>query len=145
MAIDLVTELETTVQRIVERGEDVTPLAIVKEAEASDGLLHDHFEWDDGIAAHQYRLGQAARLMRIIEVPTTTRRGWVSVSRGEHNDRVYKPVEEIKEDPATRISLLEDVKKTLMGYRRNFGWLRELDPVWKAIDYVSPQAKVSKP
>lgn len=45
----------------------LTPDDVVAIA-SQGGPLHSAFEWDDGVAGHQYRLGQARRLIRAVRV-----------------------------------------------------------------------------
>lgn len=44
--------------------------AVVDAARPEDSPIHDQFEWDDSEAAEQYRIAQARRLVRSIEVVT---------------------------------------------------------------------------
>src|SRR3990167_8520546 len=47
-------------------GGSVTPTDIVAAARKKGSPLHEFFEWDDTVAAEQYRLVQARFLLRII-------------------------------------------------------------------------------
>ena len=46
----------------------ITPEDVVTEAEDVNSPLHHLFEWDDGEAAHRYRLDQARHLIRSVKV-----------------------------------------------------------------------------
>lgn len=50
----------------------LTPDAVVKAAEPEESPLHDRFEWDDSVAAHQYRIEQARTLIRSVRVVVTS-------------------------------------------------------------------------
>lgn len=51
------------IQRIeAERG-IATPAIVIEESRPETAPLHSEFEWDDGIAAERYRIGQAAGLI----------------------------------------------------------------------------------
>jgi len=50
----------------------LTPTLVVKDAKRPNSILHDQFEWDDGIAAAQWREEQARVLIRSIQVTITT-------------------------------------------------------------------------
>jgi hypothetical protein len=65
----VVTELHQ-----LERQGRLLPGDVVDRARPDDSPLHQHFEWKDGVAAEQYRLIQAARLIRSVklEIKTTT-------------------------------------------------------------------------
>lgn len=55
----------------LERNGEVKPEWLVKAARDEDHPAHNEFEWDDSIAGEQYRLGQAAALIRRIRIVTT--------------------------------------------------------------------------
>lgn len=42
---------------------------VVEAARDPDSPLHKHFQWNDGEAAHRYRLGQARALIRAQKIP----------------------------------------------------------------------------
>jgi hypothetical protein len=46
----------------------LTPDAVVADANTASGPYHDHFEWDDSIAGHKYRLDQARELIRSVKL-----------------------------------------------------------------------------
>lgn len=49
----------------------LTPEAIVKEARKPGSVLHAEFEWDDKLAAHEYRIEQARGLIQTVFYTTT--------------------------------------------------------------------------
>lgn len=49
----------------------VTPETVVDAAADPSSPLHEHFEWNEGKAAHAYRLEQARRLIRAVRVVVT--------------------------------------------------------------------------
>lgn len=46
----------------------LTPETVLAEAEDEDSPLHDAFEWNDQVAAHHYRKGQAQNLIYSVRV-----------------------------------------------------------------------------
>ena len=44
------------------------PKDVVESAKSKESPLHEHFEWDDGKAGHQYRLQQARNLIVRYEI-----------------------------------------------------------------------------
>jgi hypothetical protein len=61
--------LEGEVQRLAtEHGGVVTPAQVVEAARDPANPLHEEFEWDDSVAAEQWRLAQARTLIRSIRV-----------------------------------------------------------------------------
>ena len=53
---------------IYERHGKLTPAIVLEEAEDEDSPLHHRFEWDDGEAAHRYRLYQARHLILQVKI-----------------------------------------------------------------------------
>lgn len=61
-------ETKTTVQKELgnlcqANGGLLMPGKVVQAAQHEDSPLHEHFEWDDAKAAHEYRVSQAVRLI----------------------------------------------------------------------------------
>jgi hypothetical protein len=54
----------------------IDPHVVLNESRPEDAPLHGAFEWDDGLAAEKYRLDQARRVIRSVEI-----------DRGEHHPR----------------------------------------------------------
>ena len=46
----------------------ITPEAIVEEAAEDSSPIHDEFEWDDSVAAHEHRKDTARAMTRSIQV-----------------------------------------------------------------------------
>jgi len=53
-------------------GGRLTPDAIVDDAKSHDSPLHEHFEWDDSVAAGKFRIDQARGLIRWVSQKITT-------------------------------------------------------------------------
>jgi len=94
----------------------LTPQVIVDDARPADSQLHDRFEWDDAVAAEQYRLSQARELVRSVRItfvePSGTierTRAFVSIERAERTE--YIPVEEVRSDPALTALALRDAER----------------------------------
>lgn len=51
----------------------LTPSRIVEEARDENHPLHDRFQWDDGAAAHEYRLIQGRKLLTVLHRPDGAR------------------------------------------------------------------------
>lgn len=71
-----------------ECGGNLTPDAVLEDARSKKSPLHDQFEWNDGEAAHKYRLDQARTLIRSVRVEVTTESRTVSVVRYLRNPEV---------------------------------------------------------
>jgi hypothetical protein len=101
--------------------------------------LHGLFQWDDGKAAEQYRLGQARRIIKIYvrqetdggldEVP------YVSVPNLRHTDSgSYYDAKTVATHEEFRLSVINEVKAKLADMRTTYQTMMpELEPVWAAI------------
>ena len=61
------TETLEIFEKLEKKGQ-LTPDAVVAEAASPDSPLHDKFEWDDSVAAHNHRLYQARKLIGSIQI-----------------------------------------------------------------------------
>lgn len=59
-------------QRLEDERGRLTPEIVVDSARHEESPLHDEFDWDDGVAAHQWRIEQARRLIRSVKVSVVT-------------------------------------------------------------------------
>lgn len=121
------------------RAEDV-----VEFARDETTALHRQFEWDDTEAAHQYRLEQARRVIRL-RVTVTENLGsdrpvpmYVSLS----SDRVipgggYRPFVDVMSDEQMRAELLRQAMEEFNRVARKYHALEELSPVFAAIERVA--------
>lgn len=98
-------------KRIYERDGCLRPSAIVKEARPRRAVLHNEFEWDDKVAGHEYRLGQARKLIRItvlrddtgaesrfVHIPPTRVEGPTAATN--EREGVYKPICKVVQEPS---------------------------------------------
>lgn len=115
------------------------PEAIVERAKSPDSALHPYFQWDDGEAAHQFRLHQARQLIRVAvrvipSVNTGPVRAYVSISTLRHTQTgSYLATVDALADADTKRQMLEDALVTLRGLQRRFAHLPDLLPVWDAL------------
>ena len=70
------------VTRILKRDGCVKASVLVSEATPKKAPLHDEFEWNDKVAAHEHRLDQARKIIRTTKV----------VYEGEESRMVHVPV-----------------------------------------------------
>jgi|TARA_Y100000310_G_scaffold223798_1_gene225671 hypothetical protein len=117
------------------RAEDV-----VAYAQDEDTLLHERFEWDDTVAAHQHRLWQARQL--IVEVTIVPRpetgptQAYVSLTTDRNNGEGggYRTIVDVMSDEELRTTLLNDAKTEAGKWRKKYSGLKELFSVFYAID-----------
>ena len=126
-------------------GDEPTKEQIVDKARNEDSELHDLFEWRDDVAAEQWREEQAKVILRklkvvivhdekeekpFIEVPVRMffgdpqkPSGFVSVMKVMNNDDTYQ-------------ALLNRAREDALSFRKKYIILKELEPLFDAIDKI---------
>jgi hypothetical protein len=101
---------------------------VVEAARDPASPLHNHFEWDDSVAAHQYRLTQARQIIRVVRVetgPQEIKRAFIS-ARTEEEGRSYRTLEDVVSSGTLQRSLLADAERDLTAWLRRYGDLVEV-------------------
>lgn len=127
------------------------PEDVVKFARNKRTALYCEFEWDDAKASAEYRLEQARRVIRVsvtvLPSPHSDQdpvRAYVSVA----SDRVqpgggYRALADVMGDDEMRAELVNDALGEVKRWRRKYERLRELVPIFKAIDKVEAKQEVA--
>lgn len=118
----------------------LTPQSLLERARSANSAVHDHFEWDDGIAAEQHRLSQASDLIRAIAIDITRSnveppkpiRAFVSVER--QGVRSYTSTVHALSDADLRRQVLEKAFADLEVWRQKHADLVEFARIFAAID-----------
>jgi hypothetical protein len=117
--------------RIYRRDGSVAPSVVVKEATPKRAPLHDEFEWDDKVAAHQHRLDTARRIIRVVKiapaknqppqrlihVPVEVVEGPTANQRSSR-EGCYKPAEVVASDPNELERALKEALSQLRALER---------------------------
>jgi hypothetical protein len=117
----------------------LTARAVLADARNPNTPTHSLFEWNDHKAAAAYRVEQAERVLRAIEVvihaddhdPITTR-AFVVVSDGARNG--YTSAAVAMGDPLLRAQVLARALKELESWQRKYHDLEELADLFAVID-----------
>lgn len=116
------------------------PNDVVKFAGYKKSELHKCFEWDDKKAGHEYRLEQARRLIRrrITIIESNGDEYLVKTFTSLESDRAvgdsYRLTVDILSDENRRVELLQQAKKELEIWRKKYQTLKELAPIFEAMD-----------
>lgn len=99
--------------------------------------LHNEFEWDDSIAAEQFRESQARHIINCLCVATEEEdqepvRAFFTISRP-----VYESLNVILSSEEKHNDLLRLALKELNAFRAKYNNLKQLEPVFEAIEKVS--------
>ena len=110
-------------------GDDLTPKNIVNLARNENSVLHEMFEWDDTVAAEQYRKQQANLIIQNLKITViaddnTERKvkAFVTVKR----NTVFEPIEKVVKDVDKYSLLLDKAYKELNGIKIKYRELQEI-------------------
>lgn len=108
---------------------------LVEESRPEEAPLHDEFEWDDSIAAEEYRKQQArvliATVVEIISPEVVPTRAFFNIVHKEAN---YESVRVIIQDEDKRKALLDKAIRELRSFQTKYSTLQELCEVFDAIN-----------
>jgi hypothetical protein len=123
------------------------PEEVVQFARNESTALHSEFEWDDEKASAEYRLWQARQVIRVtVQVLPSPHSGdepvraYVSIT----SDRVqpgggYRALSDVMTHEEQRAELISEALGEVKRWRRKYERLRELVPIFRAIDKVEGQ------
>jgi hypothetical protein len=100
---------------------------IVEEASNTRSPLHKHFEWDNKVAGHLYRIGQARHLIdaiREIDDGGTSRPAFYSIT--DEEGKGYRTVGEVMGSRTLQVSLLTQAERELASWERRYHELGEI-------------------
>lgn len=133
-------ELETI---RLKHGGTLTEEAIVSEARTKKHPLHDRFTWDNTAAAKLWRLEEARTLIRSVYVTierprhkSVTVRAYASLPSDRDAGLGYRSITEVMGNRQQRKELLTAALSELEAFKRRFGNLTELVPVFDALESV---------
>lgn len=127
-------------EQLEQTEEGLTPQSLVDASRAEDAPLHDEFEWDDDVAAEEYRKVQARKLIQNVvilaaekseEKPAETTRAYVSAPGRESR---YIPVRTALSDKVFKAHLLMMAKREAAQFAAKYRAVKELCSVIDAID-----------
>jgi hypothetical protein len=117
------------------------PYDVVEYARNPTTTLHTKFTWDDEKAAHEYRLEEARRLIRVhvttIEQVSKPIRVWVSLKTDRAKDKGgYRLTDDVMNDAEMRKQFLREALEDLKYWRAKYRSIKEFDAIFDAIDQV---------
>ena len=123
-----------------ESGGVLSPDAVVEFARDEQTALHACFTWDDGEAAHAYRLWEARQVIRVCvtvrdDVKGPPIRTYVSLydDRGEDG---YRLLTDVLSDAELSEKLLSQALGELKSWQQKYAQLQALAPVFVAANRV---------
>jgi hypothetical protein len=130
------------IERIETREGIITAESVLTAATPASSPLHEFFEWNNTVAAKNYRLWQARNLIRSVSVVYEQdgnqryNRGFVNlnVTTGETTQRGYIGMARAMNDAELREQLLAKARQEATDWRNRYRNLTELASVFAAID-----------
>jgi hypothetical protein len=111
----------------IARAGTCTPRMVLDDAQSTRSPLHRHFEWDDGVAAEQYRMEQARHLINhlviVIEngdVTETKAYHSIVVEEVDEDDRSYMSVDKIRTEQVYVDKVIENAKREVRSWKRRY-------------------------
>jgi hypothetical protein len=110
----------TELRNIKEAYGQVTPENVITEAKAESSILHCFFEWNDTEAARRYRMSQASKMLRSIEVKVIKDsepiyiRAYEVLQRDNRNKKVeYKDISSVEDIEPLKKFIISDLRKIM--------------------------------
>lgn len=129
--------------KIREKHGVLTPTATVNAAKSPKSVLHPYFEWDDTVAAEEFRNHQARRMIRSVYVVIEEKPDWeipANINIRGNGERGYYPAADVMGSPGMREEALQRVRDSLLRLRRLYSHMEQFAAVWKAIDKTERKA-----
>lgn len=124
-------------------GGTITPAQVVAYAEDAATALHSLFTWDDSEAARKHREYEARCYLRTVclivkvgEDEEERYRAYVSLP-SDRGQAGYRRFADVRTEADQYAELLADAVRQLKIAKANYKHLKELAPVWEALDEVA--------
>lgn len=113
----------------VKAGGELDAEDVVKAAKEDAHPLHPHFEWNDTVAAHAFRVDQARNLIRIVRVEDDTtdegsKRAFISING--RSGLSYRAVSDVENSADLQEALLAQAEKELEAFERRYRELKDI-------------------
>ena len=124
-------------EKLAKKG-NLTAAALLDLNRPANAPLHGAFEWDDSVAAEEYRLGQARHIIAclVIKPAKKTETPVRCFYNIERDSPQYKSISAILKDTDSTELLLQTALEELCALQRKYAVLKRLAPVFDAIGQV---------
>ena len=115
------------------------PEDVLQAAKPKSSPLHGRFDWNDGTAAHNWRLEQARHIIRVFVQVIDTGKGsaesrvFVALS-SDMPGGGYRILTDVLGDDALRRTLLQDAYADMRRFTQKYSSLKELADVFDAMN-----------
>jgi hypothetical protein len=125
---------------------EITPEDVLNDARNPNSPLHPFFEWDDNLAAEQFRLNQARALIRSVvavytrpDLPAVRARAYSHVA--ERGAPHYRETSHALSQEKTRRLVLNRAWNELQAWKERYRHLSEFANLVEVIDALEPTPK----
>ena len=128
----------------------LTPENLVEASRPEDAPLHNEFEWDDRIAAEEFRRTQARLMICNLSIVLEEQkqepiRAFFSLQNGfRKNEGTYESTITIMSDSDKRKRLFDNAKRDMEAFKNKYQMLTELENVFAAMDAIENEQKPQK-
>lgn len=129
-------------ERLSASEEGLTAESLLNANKPKNAPLHDCYEWDNKKAAHNWRLHQSRNFINSIAIVTETEQETDEEPEQARaffiadQPHEYEPIHAIIQQQTKYEKLLETAKSELRAFMRKYRILKELQPVFAAIEEV---------
>lgn len=106
----------------------LTPSAVVEAARDFSSIIHDHFEWDDAVAAQSYRLDQARVLIRSVALvgdgDAAPAPAYLSIS--DRGGTSYRAIADVLDSADLQNSVLMAAERDLAAFEKRYRQLQDI-------------------
>ena len=122
---------------------------LVEASRPEDAPLHSEFEWEDSVAAEEWRKSQARFIIRhlvteIEKVESEPVRAFFTTRKGFEKGQEFYPIAQFVASKEKMNSLLDLALRELIAFKRKYKLLRELSVVFDAIDSAVEQLGIEE-
>jgi len=130
----------TALEFLRERDGVASARAFVNISRPPDAETHPLFEWDDAVAAENYRVVQARETIRELRVvpmgpeePVANGPVYVHVRQAQTPVNGYAPAWVVVTRPDWTEQAKQECLTQLLGLQRRYQFLQDMGPIWAAI------------
>lgn len=126
-------------EKLSQTEQGLTARTLLDANKPKNAPLHNDYEWNDEIAAEEWRLHQSRHFLNSLTITMITEKNEQTLVRAVFittEKSKYEPITAIIQDKSKYSELLETAKQELYAFQRKYANLKELKPVFNAIKEV---------
>lgn len=124
---------------ILEQTVGLTPINLLNANRNENAPLHNEFEWNDEVAAEEYRISQARHIINCLCIkPEITNKEQIPVRAFLKTTTAepYNSLSVILENEDKTTEMLKRALNELKAFKAKYATLSKLKPIFDVIDYI---------